>query len=118
MSSDVDAIVDRRRLRRKLTLWRVLAILALVAGIGGIVAVAGGTKFVAQSSPHVARITVGGLIRNDRDRLEMLDDMPWYFALGDRFLMGVKDRQADLEKNMTETLQRLKSASECRGAST
>jgi hypothetical protein len=32
--------------------------------------------------------------------------------------MGVKDRQADLEKNMAETLQRLKSASERRGAST
>jgi protease-4 len=75
MPSDVDAIVDRRRLRRKVTLWRILAILALVAGIGGIVVASGGTKFVAQSSPHVARITVGGLIRNDRDRLEMLDDI-------------------------------------------
>jgi protease-4 len=74
MSADVDAIVDRRRLRRKLTLWRILAILALVAGLAGIVAAAGGTKF-AQSSPHVARITVGGLIRNDRDRLKMLDDI-------------------------------------------
>jgi protease-4 len=75
MPSDVDAIVDRRRLRRKVTLWRILAILALVAGLGGIVVASGGTKFVAQSSPHVARITVGGLIRNDRDRLEMLDDI-------------------------------------------
>jgi protease IV len=75
MPSDVDAIVDRRRLRRKVTLWRILAILALVAGIVGIVVASGGTKFVAQSSPHVARITVGGLIRNDRDRLEMLDDI-------------------------------------------
>jgi len=75
MSADVDAIVDRRRLRRKLTLWRILAILALVAGLGGIVVAAGGTKFVAQSSPHVARLTIGGLIRNDRDRLEMLDDI-------------------------------------------
>jgi protease-4 len=75
MSADVDAIVDRRRLRRKLTLWRILAILALVAGLGGIVVASGGTKFVAQSSPHVARITVGGLIRNDRDRLKMLDDI-------------------------------------------
>jgi protease-4 len=74
MSADVDAIVDRRRLRRKLTLWRILAILALIAGLAGIIAAAGGTKF-AQSSPHVARITVGGLIRNDRDRLKMLDDI-------------------------------------------
>jgi protease-4 len=75
MSADVDAIVDRRRLRRKLTLWRVVAILAVLAGIGGIITAAGGTKFVSRSSPHVARITVGGLIRNDRERLEMLDDI-------------------------------------------
>lgn len=75
MSADVDAIVDRRRLRRKLTLWRILAILALVAGLAGIVVASGGAKFVAQSSPHVARITVGGLIRNDRDRIKMLDNI-------------------------------------------
>lgn len=75
MSADVDAIVDRRRLRRKLTLWRVLAILALVAGLAGIVVASGGANFVTQSSPHVARITVGGLIRNDRDRLKMLDNI-------------------------------------------
>ncbi|MDP9333675.1 MAG: hypothetical protein M3Q30_10245 [Actinomycetota bacterium] len=42
----------------------------------------------------------------------------WYFLLGDRFLMGVKDRRADLEKNMAETLQRLKVASESRDSST
>ncbi|MDQ1476810.1 MAG: hypothetical protein QOE62_2039 [Actinomycetota bacterium] len=51
------------------------------------------------------------------ESFEMLANMPWYFALGDRFLMGVKDRRADLEENMAETLQRLKSASERRGAS-
>jgi protease IV len=75
MSADVDAIVDRRRLRRKLMLWRVVAILAVVGGLAGLVVASGGTKYVARSSPHVARITVGGLIRNDRQRLEMLDDI-------------------------------------------
>ena len=75
MSADVDAIVDRRRLRRKLTLWRVLAVLAVIGAIIGVVSTSGGTTFVAQSSPHVARITVGGLIRNDRERLEMLEEI-------------------------------------------
>jgi hypothetical protein len=46
------------------------------------------------------------------ESFEMLTAMPWYFAVVDRYLMGVKDRQADLEKNMTETLQRLKSVAE------
>ncbi|MDO8534171.1 MAG: signal peptide peptidase SppA [Xanthobacteraceae bacterium] len=73
MSLDADTIVDRRRLRRKLTLWRVLAILAVVAAIGGIVMASGGTGLVGESSPHVARVTIGGLIRNDRPRLELFD---------------------------------------------
>ena len=46
------------------------------------------------------------------ESFELLADMPWYFRLSDRLLMGVQDRQADLEKNMTETLQRLKTAAE------
>jgi hypothetical protein len=43
---------------------------------------------------------------------EMLNDMPWYFRVADRCLMGVKDRRADLETNMANTLQRLKAALE------
>jgi Polyketide cyclase / dehydrase and lipid transport len=42
----------------------------------------------------------------------MLRDMPWYFRLADRLLMGVKDRKTDLETNMSETLRRLKAATE------
>ena len=33
----------------------------------------GGARFVGESSAHVARVTVGGLIRHDRQRSEMLD---------------------------------------------
>jgi hypothetical protein len=45
---------------------------------------------------------------NVTESFEMLRDMPWYFRLADRLLMGVKDRKADLETNMQETLRRLK----------
>ena len=75
MTFDVDHIVDRRRLRRKLTLWRVLALVAVIAAIGVVVAASGGSKFVSHSSAHVARVNIGGLIRNNRERLEMLDDI-------------------------------------------
>ena len=75
MSFDVDAVVDRRRLRRKLTFWRVLALLAIVAGIGWAVAAAGDYRYFGNSSPHVARVTIGGLIRSDRARLELLEEI-------------------------------------------
>lgn len=72
---DVDSILDRRRLRRKLTFWRVLVLLA-VAGAATLAAMVwrdGG--FTPRSAPHVARVMIGGLIRNDRERLEMFDDI-------------------------------------------
>ena len=37
MSLDADLIVDRRRMRRKLTFWRVLAIAVIVLAIAGAV---------------------------------------------------------------------------------
>ncbi len=75
MTFDVDQIVDRRRLRRKLTLWRMLALVAVIAAIGGVVAAFGGFKLVSHSSAHVARVNIGGVIRNNRERLEMLDEI-------------------------------------------
>jgi len=56
--------------------------------------------------------TPGGT--NVTESFEMLRDMPWYFRLADRLLMGVEDRKADLETNMGETLRRLKTAAEDR----
>ena len=35
MSFDADAIVDRRRMRRKLTFWRVTAILVVLVAVVG-----------------------------------------------------------------------------------
>jgi len=46
------------------------------------------------------------------ESFEMLRDMPWYFRLADRLLMGVTDREADLKTNLEETLQRLKRVAE------
>ena len=51
------------------------------------------------------------------ESFEMLDDMPKAIAFVERYLMRVSDRKADLEKNMAETLARIKAAAE-RGGST
>lgn len=73
MPLDADAIVDRRRLRRKLTFWRVGAVvLVLVAVIAAGVVLTPGTNLSANPN-YVARIKIQGLIRNNEDRVEALD---------------------------------------------
>jgi protease IV len=72
MSLDADAIVDRRRLRRKLTFWRVTAVMVVLLAIAGAVFAVGPNRFSAPAD-YVARINIQGLIRNNRDRVEALD---------------------------------------------
>ena len=42
------------------------------------------------------------------ESFEMLRDIRWYYAFAERWVMGIKDRRADLERGMAETLQRIK----------
>jgi protease-4 len=73
MSLDSDLIVDRRRIRRKLTFWRVAAAIVAIAAIAVIgLAVAPGRGGLATSG-SIARINIEGLIRSDQDRVEALD---------------------------------------------
>ena len=73
MSLDADAIVDRRRLRRKLTFWRVSAIaIVLLAVVGAAIALVPGSRLLPAGA-YIARIKVQGLIRNNQDRVEALD---------------------------------------------
>jgi protease-4 len=73
MSLDADLIVDRRRLRRKLTFWRVLAVIVVILGIAGATALASRRTGPFAVRPYIARVTISGLIRGDRDRVEQLD---------------------------------------------
>ncbi|MDB5565067.1 MAG: signal peptide peptidase SppA, type [Tardiphaga sp.] len=74
MSLDSDVIVDRRRIRRKLTFWRVAAVLVAIVAvvIVGVVATRSGSSVLA-SSGAIARIQIDGLIRSDNDRIEALE---------------------------------------------
>ena len=74
MSLDSDVIVDRRRIRRKLTFWRVLAVLvalAALATVGAIATPSGRSAFI--TSGTIARVQIDGLIRSDNDRVEALE---------------------------------------------
>ena len=67
---DSSAIADRRQLRRKLTFWRIGALLLAVA----ILCVAAALNWPATSvSDHGARVTISGVIQDDKELLERLD---------------------------------------------
>jgi protease IV len=74
MSLDSDVIVDRRRMRRKLTFWRVTsAVVAIVAVVAiGVYATPSGRGSLTASGA-IARIHIDGLIRSDNDRVEALE---------------------------------------------
>jgi protease IV len=70
-----DYLVDRRQLRRKLSFWRVAAILCLIIAV-----VVAGTRLLgpnatARFSPHIARLSIGGLITGDRKTLDLIHDI-------------------------------------------
>jgi protease IV len=74
MSLDADTIVDRRRMRRKLTVWRVLAfLLAIVAVVAVASLLTGQEAGFDRSTTQIARIAVRGIIRNDQERVEALE---------------------------------------------
>jgi len=77
MSLDADTIVDRRRMRRKLTFWRVSAIIvAIIAVVGAGAMLAPRTGLMAESgSNYIARIKIQGLIRGNQDRVEALEKL-------------------------------------------
>ncbi|HEX5507583.1 MAG TPA: signal peptide peptidase SppA [Pseudolabrys sp.] len=75
MSLDADSIVDRRRMRRKLTFWRttavIIAVLAIV-GAGVVLAPRAGV-LRGHGAGYIARIKIEGLIRDNQERVEALD---------------------------------------------
>jgi len=75
MSLDADLIVDRRRMRRKLTFWRVLAIFIAVVAIVAVTAMVArrGDAGITAGGNYVARVKITGLIRNDQERVDSLE---------------------------------------------
>jgi protease-4 len=76
MSLDADQIVDRRRMRRKLTFWRVFAVLLAifaVIGLGTALRSPGMDLLTGQGGASIARVTITGLIRSDQERVAAFD---------------------------------------------
>jgi protease-4 len=73
MSFDADFIVDRRRMRRKLTFWRVVTVfIAIVAVVGAGLAFSNRGAITGGPGGGIARVNIEGLIRGNRPRSEAL----------------------------------------------
>src|SRR5215211_7818124 len=62
MSVDPEMMADRRRLRRKLSFWRVLGVLGLIAAVIAFGLTAAGRAPFGGARPQIARISVDGFI--------------------------------------------------------
>jgi protease-4 len=71
MSAEIDAVLDRRRVRRRLLVWRTLAVAAIVIALFAIGA-AGDRLSEEFGTKQIARITIEGTILESRDQLQLL----------------------------------------------
>jgi protease-4 len=71
LSASADYVVDRRRLRRQVTFWRVAAFVVAALAILGL-----GIKFSGlagtQNQPHIARLAIRGIITGDEETLKTI----------------------------------------------
>jgi len=75
MSLDADLIVDRRRMRRKLTFWRVVAVFVAIAAVVALAATARRSEVLTAGGDYIARVKITGLIRNDQERVDSLEKL-------------------------------------------
>lgn len=71
MSLETESILDRRRLRRKLGVWRSLAVVAVIIALAVTAVLTGKTKDLI-GQEQIARVTISGVISEDRRQLNML----------------------------------------------
>ena len=74
MASEAELIIDRRRLKRSLTFWRVVSVLLFIGGLLALALAFGGLDLQKQTD-HIARVRISGLITGDQKTLDLLDDI-------------------------------------------
>src|SRR4030042_555155 len=73
MALDPESVIDRRRLKRRLTAWRIAAVLLGLLFLGVLLLSNQDAAGPAGILPHVARVTVSGVITDDRKMNELID---------------------------------------------
>lgn len=73
MAADAELLIDRRRLRRRLSLWRVLGIGGLIVAVGALgYRVRGGADGGFAVRPQIARISVSGFIAGSESTAKLM----------------------------------------------
>jgi protease IV len=67
--ASADYIVDRRKMRRKVTFWRVVALVIALLALIGLAA------RLNVGGPHIARVAIEGIITGDERTLKLLRDV-------------------------------------------
>jgi protease-4 len=75
MALRADDIIDRRRLRRKLTFWRIAAILITAAAIAAASVWTWRDGFGGFAADHIAKVRIEGTITENEDLLDRLEDI-------------------------------------------
>ena len=76
MSTNADEIIDRRRLRKKISFWRILTFLTIAVAL--LTAVGFGAREAGLTSTtrdHIAQVEISGVITNDKAMLKLLKDL-------------------------------------------
>ncbi|RWM25468.1 signal peptide peptidase SppA [Mesorhizobium sp.] len=73
MAMRADDLIDRRRLRRKVTFWRVAAFVVLAAALIAFSAWIYSDDFTGQSVDHIAKVKIEGTITEDEELIKRLE---------------------------------------------
>lgn len=70
---DSDTIIERRKLRRRVSFWRASALVLVAVGIIAAVWAAAGGNLGNKSAPHIAKIRIEGTITEDEKLIELIE---------------------------------------------
>ncbi|MGD9668504.1 MAG: signal peptide peptidase SppA [Hyphomicrobiaceae bacterium] len=72
MMLETETVLDRRRLRRHVSFWRMAAVVAALLAVAGLVLSSETLQSLTQKD-YIARFSITGTISEDRKQLELLD---------------------------------------------
>ncbi|MDG4901524.1 MULTISPECIES: signal peptide peptidase SppA [unclassified Mesorhizobium] len=73
MAMRADDLIDRRRMRRKLTFWRVTAFVIVAAALIAFSAWIYGDDFTGQAIDHIAKVKIEGTVTEDEELIKRLE---------------------------------------------